>query len=65
MQVNKEIEDFYQTISSSNTTGNNNTSVYEHNQKIDGFFSGSKYSTIKYGDMKIDMEIWNKVSSKR
>ena len=28
---------FYQNIYTSKTNGNNDTSVYEHNQKIDGF----------------------------
>ena len=40
MQVNKEIEDFYQNMYTSKTTSSNNTSVYEHNQKIDGFTEG-------------------------
>ena len=36
VQVNKEIEVFYQNMYTSKTNGNNNTSAYEHNQKIDG-----------------------------
>lgn len=40
MQVNKEIGDFYQNMYTSKITGNNSTSVYEHNQKIDGFTEG-------------------------
>ena len=37
VQVNKEIEVFYQNMYTSKINGNNNTSAYEHNQKIDGF----------------------------
>ena len=40
MQVNKEIEVFYQNMYTSKTNGNNNTSVYEDNQKIDGSTEG-------------------------
>lgn len=40
MQVSKEIGDFYENMYTSKTTGGNNTSVYEHNQKIDSFTEG-------------------------
>ena len=40
VQVNKEIKDFYQNMYTSKTNGNNSTSAYEHNQKIDGFTEG-------------------------
>ena len=37
VQVNKEIRDFYQNMYTSKINGNNSTSRYEHDQKIDGF----------------------------
>lgn len=40
VQVNKEIRNFYQTMYTSKINGNNCTSAYEHNQKIDGFTEG-------------------------
>ena len=40
VQVNKEIRNFYQTMYTSKINGNNSTSAYEHNQKIDGFTEG-------------------------
>ena len=40
VQVNKEIRDFYQKMYTSKINGNNSTSAYEHNQKIDGFTEG-------------------------
>ena len=47
VQVNKEIEVFYQNMYTSKTNGNNNTSVYEHNQKIDGFTEGLNIPQLK------------------
>ena len=38
--MNKEIRNFYQTMYTSKINGNNSTSAYEHNQKIDGFTKG-------------------------
>ena len=38
--MNKEIRNFYQTMHTSKINGNNSTSAYEHNQKIDGFTEG-------------------------
>lgn len=40
VHVNKEIRNFYQTMYTSKINGNNCTSAYEHNQKIDGFTEG-------------------------
>ena len=40
VQVNKEIRDFYQNMYTSKINGNDSTSRYEHNQKIDGFTEG-------------------------
>ena len=52
VQVNKEIEDFYQNMYTSKTTGNNNTSVYEHNQKIDGFTESLNISQLNVDEQE-------------
>ena len=47
VQVNKEIGVFYQNMYTSKINGNNNTSAYEHNQKIDGFTEGLNIPQLK------------------
>ena len=47
IQVNKEIRNFYQNMYTSKINGNNSTSAYEHNQKIDSFTEGLNIPQLK------------------
>ena len=50
--MNKEIRNFYQTMYTSKINGNNSTSAYEHNQKIDGFTEGLNIPQLNVGEQE-------------